>query len=84
MQPAIIGNYFGAESFAKIYGVMSPVIVSITALVPLAAGIIADRTGSYDLAFITISIVVIFSFLSALMLRPPIQAFDIESPAEMS
>ncbi|MBT3311645.1 MAG: MFS transporter [Desulfobacterales bacterium] len=82
MQPAIIGNYFGAESFAKIYGFMSPIIVSITAFVPFAAGIIADRTGSYDLAFITISVVVFFSFLSALMLKPPVATFENTKPAE--
>ncbi|MBT3312221.1 MAG: MFS transporter [Desulfobacterales bacterium] len=82
MQPALIGNYYGSESFPKINGAMSPFIVGITAVVPIAAGIIADRTGSYDLAFMIICTIVFLSFLCSLMLKPPVQTFDIEETSE--
>jgi MFS family permease len=82
LQPTIIGNYYGPESFPKINGAISPFMVCITAVVPIAAGIIADKTGSYDLAFMIICILVFISFLCALMLRPPVQTFEIGEPAE--
>jgi MFS family permease len=78
MQPALIGNYYGPESFPKINGAISPFIVGITAVVPIAAGIIADRTGSYDLAFMIICTIVFLSFLCALMLKPPVRTFEVE------
>jgi len=82
IQPVIIGNYYGPESFPKINGAISPFMVAITATVPIVAGIIADRTGSYDLAFMIICTIVFLSFLCALMLKPPVQTFEISEPAE--
>ena len=69
--PAIIGNYFGPSAFAPITGFLSPVMILIGAPVPVVAGIIYDRFGSYDIAFIY---VVIFTFVTALLataLLPP-------------
>jgi MFS family permease len=69
--PAIIGNYFGPSAFAPITGFLSPVMILIGAPVPVVAGIIYDRFGSYDIAFIY---VVAFSFVTALVataLFPP-------------
>ena len=72
--PAIIGNYFGPSAFAPITGFLSPVMILIGAPVPVVAGIIYDRFGSYDIAFIY---VVAFSFVTALLattLVPPKKA----------
>jgi sugar phosphate permease len=69
--PAMVGNYFGPSAFAPITGFLSPVMILIGAPVPFLAGIIYDRFGSYDIAFIY---VVVFTFVTALLsstLVPP-------------
>jgi len=82
MQPAIIGNYYGPESFPNINGAISPFIVGFTAVVPIIAGVIADKTGSYDMAFTIICTLVFFAFICTLMLKPPAQTFDVEQTTE--
>jgi MFS family permease len=72
--PAIIGNYFGPSAFAPITGFLSPVMILIGAPVPALAGIIYDRFGSYDIAFIYVVILTFLAALIATALVPPKKA----------
>jgi len=73
--PAMQGNYYGPESFPKINAVLGPIIVAGTSIVPLVAGNIVDRTGSYDLAFIMVGFVMLGVFICSLLLKPPAVTF---------
>jgi sugar phosphate permease len=72
--PAIIGNYFGASAFAPITGFMSPVMILIGAPVPVVAGLIYDRFGSYDIAFVYVVVLTLITALLATALVPPKKA----------
>lgn len=69
--PAMLGNYFGPESFPKIMGFMAPFLVVINSTVPVGAGIIADRTGTYDLAFLIVSLFISSGLVCAGLCAPP-------------
>jgi len=47
---ALIGDCWGREAFARVMGLMAPIMTPLT-MAGTALGIIYDRTGSYDLAF---------------------------------
>lgn len=47
----VVARYFGMKSFASIYGITIFAIASCTALSVSLIGLLYDRTGSYDLAF---------------------------------
>lgn len=49
--PTLIGNYFGANSFAAIIGVMTPFAYLLAASAPFLAGLVYDAHESYLPAF---------------------------------
>jgi len=51
LMSAIRADYFGSTSFGTISGISSMVVMFGMIGGPLIAGIIADRTGSYEVAF---------------------------------
>jgi len=69
--PAMIGNYFGPSAFAPITGFLSPVMILIGAPVPVVAGLIYDRFGSYDIAFVYVMVLTLVTALLATALVPP-------------
>lgn len=69
--PAIIANYFGAASFASINGFVFPVQLVIASAVPVGAGYLADRTGSYDASFIGLTGYALLAAICTLWARPP-------------
>jgi MFS family permease len=71
MFPAIMGNYFGPDAFAGIIAVLGPSLVVFGAATPVAAGFIADTTGSYDLAFIALIIILIVGTAFSFFMAPP-------------
>lgn len=77
MLTTIMGNYYGPEAFPKINGVLAPIGTVTSAIIPVAAGVIADRTGSYDLVFIFISFVLLGGFICAILIKPPTPRFDV-------
>jgi len=79
MMSILIANYYGPDAFASINGLIGPIVIPFAAMVPVGAGFIADKLGSYDLAFICISVVLVFASLGSAMLKPPQKA---ESTAE--
>lgn len=69
--PALISNFFGQESFAKINSVIAPMLLPFVALAPAGAGYIFDIYGSYDLAFIIGLTLLCLSVVAAICLTPP-------------
>jgi len=49
--PTMSGNYFGAEIFASLQGILYPINIVFGAIAPYLAGWIYDNQGSYALAF---------------------------------
>ena len=72
MNPIIIGNYFGPDSFAGINGIIMPILVPFSAVIPVGAGTIVDKTGSYDLAFIIVTAFVLVGIVCGVLLSPPV------------
>ena len=71
--PAVISNYFGKKAYARIYGLLLPIMNIVTCIAPTLACAIYDAKGSYDLA---INIFVAFGFVGVIGLilaRPPKQ-----------
>lgn len=69
--PIVLGNYFGAGSFATINGAVGPVLVLFVALVPVSGGYVFDSFGSYDLAFIAMGCVHLLGAVLSLVMLPP-------------
>lgn len=69
--PAIIGNYWGPASFANTTAFITPFMVALGAPVPVIAGYIADYFGSYDLAFLSIGILIAIGAVLAVFMKPP-------------
>ena len=57
LMQAIRADYFGRSSFGTIMGFSSMIIMIGTTAGPLIAGILNDRTGSYELAFTIIALI---------------------------
>ncbi|MBF6601496.1 MAG: MFS transporter [Sphingorhabdus sp.] len=69
--PALISNFFGQESFAKINSVIAPMLLPFVAIAPAGAGYIFDIYGSYDRAFIIGLIFSGLSVVAAICMTPP-------------
>jgi sugar phosphate permease len=72
MAPSMVANYFGVESFATINGFIFPVQIIFASAVPVGAGYLVDQTGSYDWAFIALSLFIVASITCATLARPPV------------
>ena len=67
-----IGNYFSANSFAKLNTVIYPLNIGLAGLVPAVAGYIFQFTKSYDYAFIILIVICACGCLgSFLFMGPP-------------
>jgi len=71
MFPTIIPNYYGADAFAGINGVIGPFLILFAAVVPVGAGYIFEMTGNYDMAFIALGIMLSIGFIVSFLLLPP-------------
>jgi MFS family permease len=71
MFPTLMGNYYGPEAFPAINGVLGPIMIVFAALVPVGAGMIFEKTGTYDLAFIILGFVLVVAFAISFLLSPP-------------
>ena len=74
VQQALRADYFGRKSFGTIMGFSSLIVMTGMTTGPIVAGILADRTGSYELGFTILAIVggvgTIFFALAAPPRRP--------------
>jgi MFS family permease len=75
---ALIGAAFGRYRFGRMMGLMNPVMLPIRVLGIPYAGWIFDRTGSYEIAFLTFIGLCVMSILALSLLRLP----DVEPGTE--
>ncbi|MGV1989206.1 MFS transporter [Agrobacterium sp. 22-221-1] len=68
---ALLGNYFGRESFPSMFGSMMPVSTLCAASGAAGAGAIFDQTGSYGLMFNVILGLCVVASLGILLASPP-------------
>jgi MFS family permease len=72
LMSAIRADYFGAASFGTITGLSSMIVMLGMMTGPLVAGILADRTGGYELGFtILAALAALGSVFFLLARRPP-------------
>jgi MFS family permease len=57
LDPAIRAEYFGRAAFAKIQGIMSPLIMLSSAVGPVLAGYLFDVSGSYHSSFLITALI---------------------------
>ncbi len=62
-------DYFGSRSMGSIIGVLTFVFAMSGALGPLLGGVVADRTGSYSLAFLAAGVAVLMALFSLRFVR---------------
>ncbi|MBL4783449.1 MAG: MFS transporter [Porticoccaceae bacterium] len=74
MIPAMVANYFGAQSFASINGFIFPLQIVVSSMVPVGAGYMADVSGNYDTSFVAIIGFAGVAAVCALITRPPVKA----------
>ena len=72
LAPALISNFFGEASFARINAVFAPLLLPFVATVPAGAGYVYEATGSYDLAFLIGTVLLALSVVAAILLKPPV------------
>jgi len=71
LMQALRADYFGSSSFATIMGISSTIVLTGTVLGPLAAGWIADMTGSYVGAFVLMSALTAVGMTFFVLAKPP-------------
>jgi len=67
----IIGRYFGRQAFGSILGTLLAFLSPALLMAPVYSGWVYDTTGSYINAFITFSVLVIFSTSIMFFVRSP-------------
>jgi hypothetical protein len=68
---ALIGAGFGRQAFGRVMGLMGPVMLPVHVLGIPYAGWIYDRTGSYEVAFLTFIAIYVLAIAVLLLLRLP-------------
>lgn len=68
---AMIGNYYGVNTFPAVMGIVFPFQMIMGALAPISAGVIFDLTKSYTMAFMIGLVVIIIGTLALLRTTPP-------------
>jgi len=71
--PAILADYFGTKFHGSIYGVLDVSWGIGGAISPVLAGYLYDVTGSYELAFVTVAVVLGGATACAFVLKPPLK-----------
>lgn len=71
LMSAIRADYFGAGSFGTITGISSMVVMFGMMAGPLVAGILADRTGSYELGFSILAVLAGMGSIFFVLARRP-------------
>jgi sugar phosphate permease len=72
MMGAIRADYFGRSSYGAILGVSSLITMFGSIIGPLVAGVLADRTGSYDLGFTILALLSGLGSVFFLMAKRPL------------
>jgi MFS family permease len=70
---AMVMRTFGAEGFARVFGLLTPFYLPAS-FMPILFGWIRDETGGYQAAFLIFTAMLAPGGLSLLMMRPPAKA----------
>ncbi|MGE0384441.1 MAG: MFS transporter [Gammaproteobacteria bacterium] len=70
-QSAMIGNYFGADAFARVMGVVVPLTTLMSATSPLVTGWSFDRNGDYGIALAALTALSVASAALIATAAPP-------------
>ncbi len=70
VRPALRAEYFGRSAFAKIGGIMSPIIMIGSFSGPIVAGYVFDQTGSYRIVFQALIVLQILATVVMYFARP--------------
>lgn len=68
---SLIGDLFGRRSYATLRGIMGLAYGTGTFISPIFAGWVLDHTGSYHIALVTFSIILLISALAFTTIRRP-------------
>jgi MFS family permease len=71
VKAAIIGDYYGRKNFGTIFGAIQGLSTFGGVAGPIIAGLVYDIKGSYSLAFTSFAIIMGFTSLLVLFLKPP-------------
>ncbi|MCY3949992.1 MAG: MFS transporter [Acidimicrobiaceae bacterium] len=71
LMQALRADYFGSSAFAAIMGVSSLIVMIGPIVGPLAAGWVADTTGSYVTAFVALAAITAAGMLFFVITKPP-------------
>jgi MFS family permease len=71
--PNIVGNYWGAKSFASITGAIFPIFTVFNGLSPMLAGIVYDANSSYLIIMIAMWVILATALIGILFIHPPIR-----------
>ncbi len=71
---ALVGNYFGQEAFASLYGISSAFAATLGATSPLLAGLIYDASGSYQAAIYVVALIAALAAVLTPFATPPVKA----------
>lgn len=69
--PTLLGNYFGANSFAPLMGILLPIVQLLGAAAPFLAGLVYDVRGSYLMAFIVAAVLAGIGSVVIFFTKPP-------------
>lgn len=69
--PTLIGNYFGANSFAAVMGILFPIVQLFGASAPYLAGLVYDAQGSYYSVFAGSAALAFVSSIIIFFTKPP-------------
>ncbi len=67
----IISNYFGADSFASIMGIMMPITTAAASIAPFLTGLAYDMQKSYAIAFYVAAVMSLLGALVVFFAKPP-------------
>ena len=73
LMQALRADYFGSTSFAKIMGLSSVIVMMGMMGGPLVAGVLADRTGSYQTGFTVLALLAGAGMIFFVLATPPNQ-----------
>ena len=73
MFPTLLGNYYGPEVFAGINGVIGPLFVVFSGIVPMGSGYVYENFGNYDPVYIFLVCLLVIAFAFSFFMKPPMK-----------
>lgn len=71
MVPLLLGNYYGAEVYSRVYGNLMPINAVVTAFAPMLAGFIFTATGAYRYSMYVFAAIAVIGIVCMIFARPP-------------